>query len=65
MRLYLEVTRDRYELPVAVADSVTELARRRHVNTSTVSRSLSRGKKSDRRHKYISVEIEDGEASDE
>ena len=31
MTLWLEVTQDDYELPVAVADSCTELAKMRHV----------------------------------
>ena len=62
--LYLEVTKDRYELPVAVADSMTELARLRRVDVSVISKALSRHVGPRRKHKYVKVVIEAAEESD-
>lgn len=40
--LYLWVTSDKYELPLAVADSMEELARMAGVTVGTVTSSISR-----------------------
>lgn len=40
--LYLLVTSDKYELPLAVADSMEELARMAGVTVGTVTSSISR-----------------------
>lgn len=52
--LYLLVTSDKYELPLAVADSAEELARMAGVTVGTVTASLSRRKRAKRpgRSKY-------------
>ena len=57
--LWMAVTEDKYELPIAVSDTCAELARKVGRENSTVkslvSRSLSKGGKC----KYIKVEIDD------
>ena len=40
MKLYLKVTTDKYELPLVVADSQSELARICGISKSTVASSL-------------------------
>lgn len=58
MMVYMEVTRDRYEIPICFAESMGELARRCHVDVSTIShalRNVREGKSP--KSKYIEVEI--------
>lgn len=62
--IYMEVTKDKYELPVAVADSVSELARVVGISTSGVSKGLSYAEKYGSRCKYIKVVLEDDEHED-
>ena len=50
--LYLEVTRDKYELPLAVADSPYELARMRRVDVTSILKAI-RGLKIGTRRKSI------------
>ena len=50
--LYLEVTRDKYELPLAVADSPYELARMRRVDVTSILEAI-RGLKMGTRRKSI------------
>lgn len=50
--LYLEVTRDKYELPLAVADSPYELARMRRVDVTSILKAI-RGLKMGTRRKSI------------
>ena len=64
MKVYMEVTQDKYELPVAVADSVRELAYVVGVKENTVCNIMSRAKKRGGRCKYIKVELEEGEIDD-
>lgn len=60
MRLYLCVTRDRYELPVAVADSAKELAAMVGIRNTTINESLSRVRAGDRKwSQYKEVEVDD------
>ena len=56
MTLYLKVTRDKYELPVAVAKTKAELARMLGVERSAVTHGLHRELK---RPTYVAVEVED------
>ena len=59
-KVYLEVTNDEYELPVAVADSGTKLANLRGVDCRAVYNSirlLQQGKI--HRSKYVVVEVDD------
>lgn len=43
-RLYVATTKDRYELPIAVADSVAELAEMLNMRPETISIYLSTGR---------------------
>lgn len=61
MTLYMKVTRDKYELPLIVADSKAELARRCGVQPSTIAHSTN---KNWTRPTYVVVEIEDDEEVD-
>jgi hypothetical protein len=56
--LYLKVTKDKYELPVAIADSKAELADMLGVDRTSVYRGLKRRKGES---VYIAVEVEDVE----
>ena len=57
MTLYLKVTKDKYELPVAVADSKKELARILGLYPSGLYRAFKESRKSC----YVAVEVEDEE----
>lgn len=60
MVLYLEVTRDEFELPLAVADSIKELAKLRGVSRHTISHcvnDLENGKIN--KSKYLRVNVEE------
>lgn len=60
MRIYMEVTRDEYELPMAVADSPAMLAQICGVSRDCVSSSCSKyrsGKYKSAR--FISVEVDE------
>lgn len=57
-KLFLKVTKDKYELPLAVADSQRELARMLGIHQSTIARSLIRAKKGSRTE-FREVEIDD------
>lgn len=46
MILWMKVTKDKYELPVAVADSATELAKILHTSPGTIYSSIYHGNKS-------------------
>lgn len=54
--LYLKVTRDRYQLPVTIADSKAELADMLGVDRTSVYRGL---KRREGESVYIAVEVED------
>lgn len=54
LKLYLRVTDDQYELPVAVAESPTELARMLGIRQNNVTSSISHKVKT-----YCVVEVED------
>ena len=59
MKLYLRVTRDRYELPTAVADSAKELAEMCGVSNSTILSAISHEKAGRWKSQYKLVEVED------
>jgi hypothetical protein len=59
--LWMKVTSDEYELPVAVADSVGQLAKLCGVSVNTIYTSMSHAKHQYRGHKstcYIRVRVE-------
>lgn len=54
MHVYMKVTTDDLELPIAIADTAKELAEIIGVHENTVYAGVSRGRKS-----YVRVEVED------
>ncbi len=61
MKLYLEITRDKYELPVAVAESPSELARMCRTTPKIICTALYNAKYfKTKRPRYIVVEVENG-----
>ena len=56
MTVYMEITRDKYELPLAVANNLPELARMVGAKESTVKSHISH-----KTGKYIRVEINEEE----
>lgn len=62
MTVWMEVSKDEYELPVAIADSVRELAAYRGISPSTIRASISAYKHGRMKHlKYHCIEIDDEE----
>lgn len=59
MFVWLKVTPDRYELPVAVADTGKELARICGVSENNVYNTMTKARKLGHRCKYIRVEVEE------
>ena len=57
MVVWMKVTKDKYELPVAVADSANELARILNTTANNVNSSLSKGYGT-----YVKVVIDDEES---
>ena len=59
MTFYIAVTQDEYELPVAVAESVSELARMMGTSVNAINSWLSKSKRRHmKRPKYEKVEVE-------
>ena len=60
MTLYMKVTRDEYELPVAVADTKNELARMLGIERGKVRSAFAKVKKYGYKHStYVVVEVDD------
>lgn len=59
--VWMAVTKDRYELPVAVADTERELAGLMGVHPDTIRGVLQRARKSGRRCKYVKVQLQEDE----
>ena len=59
MTLWMEVTTDDLELPLVVAGSATELARKVGKTTNNISSSISKAKTRGYRSRYVKVEMED------
>lgn len=64
MTIYMKVTKDEYELPVALADSVGKLARLVGVDPNVIYTVLSRAKRKGYKSSYVKVEIDDMEEED-
>lgn len=67
MKLYICVTHDEYELPIAVADSTKELAQMLGVKSKTIVESLCRVRNGTRgwcRYKEIEIEEEKGDGNE-
>ena len=60
MTLYMAVTPDEYELPIAVENTVFDLAEMYNTTSSTILTSISRNRSGKRRGaKFVKVEIDD------
>ena len=60
MTLYIKTTDDEYELPVAVGESIADLARQLKVSCSVISHSINKTRKGIYHHSvYKKVEVED------
>ena len=59
MFVFMKVTNDRYELPLAVADSGYELAKICGVSTNNVYNAIRKARLMGHRCQYIRVEVED------
>ena len=57
----MQVTMDKYELPVAIADSAAELARMVGVKPNTVLKSIYYSKKHGWKSRYKKIEITEDE----
>ena len=60
----MKVSKDKYELPEAVADSAGELARMLGITENAVYCGMSVAKKHGYRCRFVKVEIDDKEESD-
>ena len=60
MTLYMKVTRDEYELPVAVAETKAELARMLGIKRDHVRSAFSHAKKY-KNSTYVVVEVDDND----
>ncbi|MBQ7067155.1 MAG: hypothetical protein IJN92_10090 [Lachnospiraceae bacterium] len=59
MTVYMEVTQDEYELPVAVADTVEELAKMRGTTIGSILSTISKYKCGKRKKiKYLRVDLD-------
>ena len=61
MWIWMEVTLDKYEFPVAVADSVQLLARKRGISISTIYTTIRTCAQHGWRCRYRKIWIEDDE----
>lgn len=59
MKIFMEITMDKYELPLKIANSATELAVMCGVSRSTVSASIAHSQAKGIRSRYVCVEVED------
>lgn len=59
MKLWVAVTQDEYELPVAVADTARELAEMFGVKTMTVISDVSRYRRKQMKTRFRCVDVED------
>ena len=59
MKLYMKVTKDGYEHPIAIAESVTQLARQLCISKTTVTSAMSKQRKGLYDCYYRVVEVED------
>lgn len=61
MTLWMEVTMDDLELPVIVADSLRELARKAGKSPNNIASGRYHARIRGHRQRYVKVEVEDGE----
>lgn len=61
MTLWMEITMDDLELPLVVASSAEELARKIGKHRKNIYSAISKAKSRGYRSRYVKVEVEDGE----
>lgn len=62
MTIYMRVSRDKYELPEAVSDSIIELANMCHINWRSIYKAVyNSGRRYNGRPAYVAVFIEEGD----
>ncbi len=61
MILYMKVSRDKYQLPEIVCESLKELAERSGVKPQTISGAMNHAKKKGGTSYYVRVEVDDEE----
>ena len=60
MKVYMEITKDEYQLPVAVADTVKDLAKKIGTRANSISSALCKQRKGVRiKSRYIEVELDE------
>lgn len=59
MILWLKVTDDKYEFPLAIAETAGQLALMTGVRTNNIHSAISNAKKYGYRSQYVKVEIEE------
>ena len=57
--IWMKITKDEYELPVAVADTAAELARMLNVSVDTIYSATSRRRNRGDKTAFIKVEVEE------
>jgi hypothetical protein len=57
--IYMEVTQDEYELPVAIASTSTELAKLCQTTTNAIRQGLHRRKNPKRWSRFVRVDVEE------
>lgn len=63
MYVWMEISQDEYELPLAIAENAQELAKKCGASLSTVKSSASRAKHGKQDHgfcRFLQVELEEG-----
>lgn len=58
-KMYMMVTKDKYELPIAVAPTIAELSRMTGISTNAISGALSQSRKNNYCSIYKEVVIDD------
>lgn len=66
MKIYMEISQDGLELPVAVADTAAELAKMSGTSAEVVRSSISKVRRGvHKKSRFIEVEISEREETDE
>ena len=63
IKIYMKVTKDRYSLPVAVADSAKELAALCGVSPNAIYSGFSHEKRGDWKSPYVKVVVDDDDSN--
>ena len=63
--IYMLVTKDKYELPLIVADSISQLARKLSISPNLIHSAMSNASKKGYKCMYVKVECEDESKEDE